>query len=82
MYKTFIGIKSEDREHVLSLCSEIQQEDPTFVWRLQKPYGKLAGQYGYILSITSETKDQAHRRGTWLINNLNISNLLYWVKEE
>ena len=81
MWKTFIGLRDEHKEHILVSCAEIKEEDATFKWRLQKPYGKLSNQYDWVLVVESETKNQAHRRGCWLIHNLGIEGLLYWVKE-
>ena len=80
MWKTFIGLKDEHREHILVSCAEIEQEDSTFKWRIQKPYGKLKNQYDWVLVVESVEKDVAFRRGTWLIHNLGIDGLLYWVK--
>ena len=81
VWKTFIGLGEGCKEHVLVSCAEIQEEDCTFKWRIQKPYGKISNQYDLILVVESETKDQAFKRGTWLINNLGVEGLLYWVKE-
>lgn len=80
-YKTYIAFNDEHREHIIASCCDIQEEDRTFKWIIIRAYSKILYDHDFVLLVESATKDQAYRRGTWLINNLGIEGLLYWVKE-
>lgn len=73
---TYIGLKPRDIEQVREVCEGIYAADVTFQFSFVRSSIK---KYSQLLMVKSATKDQAHKRGVWLINNIGIDGLLYWV---
>ena len=73
---TYIGFKTEELDKVKDKCDGIYSADVTFQYSIVVSSKK---NYSYLLMVKSDTADQAHKRGTWLVNNLGIDNDLYWV---
>lgn len=62
MWQTSFFIKKMDTdqiENMLKVCRDINKRDPSFRFKI----------VGENLNIYSKEKDQAFRRGSWLINN-------------
>ncbi len=77
MALTYIGLKKDNIEHVRTVCDGIHAADVTFQFKIVK---SSLPEYDKLLMVKSESIDQAHKRGTWLVNKLGIDGLLYWVK--
>lgn len=78
-YLTCIGLKDEDVERVKKVCSDIFKKDKTFLYAVNDSMFK---KYDKVLRVRSESKDQAHKRGTILVKKyFEGMNLVYWVKE-
>lgn len=78
MFETCIALKSkEDFEKMRQVCLDIAKKDETFKFSFS-----LGTKQGIerVLRVQSDTKNQAHQRGTWLVKK-TIPGLLYWVKE-
>lgn len=76
MSLTYIGLKPRDVDKVTEVCEGIYSADVTFQYSFVKSMKK---NYSHLLMVKSDTVDQAHKRGVWLINNMGIDGLLYWV---
>lgn len=76
MWKTIVNLRNlsnEDIERVLEKCSDINDKDSSFKFGVKKNY----------LIIESETRNQAFRRGTWLISKFEeLKDLNYNVVVE
>lgn len=78
-----MGLDSEDVDKVVDACDDIKKADSSFKFsivpcKIKDGDGKR--KYSKLLIVKSDTHDQAHKRGVWLINNLDVDGLLYWVK--
>lgn len=81
-YYTYICLEKTERSRIEKVCKDILARDKTFVFRIYKNTvrkGKCKNKE-FIVSVRSKTNDQAHRRGTWMINKLSLS--WYWVKSD
>jgi len=78
MSLTYIGLKPRDIDKVKVVCDGIYSADVTFQYNIVKSSKK---NYSHLLMVKSDTVDQAHKRGMWLIHNIGIDGLLYWVVE-
>lgn len=71
-------------EEIRRICEDIRRRDPTFkyaIYRPEKP--PLSDSYSYVLIIESETREQAQRRGMWMVKKVKpLEGSLYWVKEK
>ena len=76
MSLTYIGLKPRDIEKVREACEGIYSADVTFQYSI---VGSMKKNYSHLLMVKSGNVDQAHKRGVWLINNIGIEGLLYWV---
>lgn len=63
--KTRILFKKEDRETVQKLMQSLSEKDPTFAYAFEK---SLSPRYDYMAIISSETKDQAVKRGQLIVH--------------
>ena len=82
MFKTCIPIKSKDKNRMITLLSEIELEaekkGEKFDW-----YITVCDIKGYdnTIVIISESLNQAHKRGMWLIRKIpELRKSYYWVK--
>ena len=64
MWITKLRFNVKDMERVEKVCGDIQKRDSTFIFSLVSKEEKVT------LNIKSSTKDQAHKRGTWMINSI------------
>lgn len=76
MSLTYIGLKPRDVDKVTEVCEGIYSADVTFQYSFVRSMKK---NYSHLLMVKSDSVDQAHKRGVWLINNIDIEGLLYWV---
>ena len=74
-----IGIKFEMREACEDVLEGIASVDPTFKYSI---YNSKFPQYDQVIIVSSETKDQAHKRGLLLTKRYfpEEYSLIYWVK--
>lgn len=79
MFSTNIGFGKELYKKVEALCSEIGEMDATFRWKIRR--WTVNKKYEYVLTVESESRDQAFKRGELLTKKyLQGAGLLYWVK--
>lgn len=58
---TTIVLKPEvDQDIIERKCSNIQEKDPSFKWKIEDD----------VLKVYSEEYNKAHRRGLWLVNQI------------
>ncbi len=77
MYYTVVPIENDGK--VRRKCQEIQEEDETFRFKIDKKG------YGSYLKVESKTYDQAQQRGQWLLNKCDYikeQDTYYWVEDE
>ncbi|KXB08355.1 hypothetical protein AKJ58_00160 [candidate division MSBL1 archaeon SCGC-AAA385D11] len=76
MFVTKVPI--ENKKNVEIKCREIREVDETFRFNFKEK------SYGWLLIVSSRTKDQAFQRGEWLINKcdpIKAQDTYYWVHE-
>ncbi|MEM1577926.1 MAG: hypothetical protein QXM27_02880 [Candidatus Pacearchaeota archaeon] len=79
IFSTNIGFKEKDKERIEKVCKDTFEKDPSFKYRI---FQSFFPKYDYILTVYSPTKDQAFKRGDWLVKKaLKDLNLLFWVKK-
>jgi len=80
MAYTYMGFNEDLKARIEEVCRSTEEQDETFKYRIMPSRFK---KYDYVLCIHSKDKDQAYRRGTWLVKKaLAELNLLYWVREK
>jgi len=74
-----IGISFDMRPVLEEILERIAEKDPTFRYTI---YNSQFPQYDQIIVISSETNDQAHKRGLLFCKKYAPEefNLTYWVK--
>jgi hypothetical protein len=79
---TILRIKPEHVGIVGMICSDTKAKDDTFRYEVRR---STFSPGEHVLFIHSSSKDQAHRRGTWLVKKAlpshGLNNFLYWVKK-
>lgn len=65
MFETIINIKGASPIEVDSTCSKIAEKDKTFIYTIFSKGGKR------YLVVESQTRDQAYKRGIWLVNRID-----------
>jgi len=84
MWKTCIAFNSDLLDQMNDICKDIAKKDETFRFRIRKTSRTLGYEpkFDYVLTILSEDKDKAHKRGTLFVKRyFEGRNLLYWVRE-
>ncbi len=76
----YLGMMEFDNnllERIKKVCEDTRAKDKTFKFQIKKSKFKK----DKILIVSSESKNQSHRRLTWLVKKvLKEHNLIYWVK--
>lgn len=73
-----IGFHAEHLSRIAKVCKNIAEKDPTFKFRI---YNSKFKQYDFLLIVFSETVDQSHKRGVWLVKKAFPEfNLCYWIQ--
>lgn len=79
-FKTVIGFKKMLLDEVLKICRDTYNIDDTFRYKIVESWFP---KYDYILIIYSKDRDQAFKRGIWIVKKaLKDHGLLFWVKEK
>lgn len=80
VWGTYVGLDSDEkRDRLEEICNNIRAKDNTFRFSLRR---SNLPQYRWILIVWSSDRDQAHKRGMWLIHKTGVDGLLYWVHEK
>jgi hypothetical protein len=76
MFHTIFKIKKEDRDDIEQILSEITEKDKTFDFDIEEH------KYGLFLVVSSDDKNQAHKRGMWLKYNIKQLKKCFYKVEE
>lgn len=84
--KLYICLKNDRiREVVKQVCKDIFIKDKTFTFTIFKnrTFRGREQDCQFILSIACKDKDEAHKKGCWFVNKVDIGEekLYYWVRE-
>jgi len=85
MTKLYICLKNDRIKEILAqVCKDIFIIDKSFNFTIFKNRRFRGGEKDcqFVLSIRCADKDEAHRKGTWFVNKVDIGeeNLYYWVR--
>ncbi len=67
------------KEKIKQVCEDITAKDDTFKWRIR--YSSFENKK-YCLRIFCNSKDEAHKKGTWFVKKVFDDKELYFVKKE
>jgi hypothetical protein len=92
MVKLYICLKNDNvKEIVHQVCKDIFVKDSTFKFTIfkNKRFRGRKQDCMHIVSIDCKDVDEAHRKGTWFVNKVDIPTVLpgndklyYWVREK
>jgi hypothetical protein len=87
MTKLYICLKNDRiKEIVEQVCKDIFVKDKTFNYSIFRNKGFRGREKDcmHVLSIQCKDKDDAHKKGVWFVNKVDIGEdkLYYWVKEK
>jgi len=78
IYLTVFEIQDGKKEEVKKVMEDIAEKDRSFKFRIYSNLMKN-GKTEYLGIIFSPSKDKAHKRGVWFVNNVDGVES-YWVK--
>lgn len=82
IFVTNIGVTKEQAQMLIVAFEAISEKDPTFRYTLVKNKPRFVKKHGHthIIRVNSDTKDQSHKRGVWIVKNCGVDGLYYWVR--
>lgn len=85
MTKLYICLKNDRIKEILNqVCKDIFIIDKSFNFTIFKNRRFRGGEKDcqFILSIRCADKDEAHRKGMWFVNKVDVGEekLYYWVR--